>query len=130
MATFPRIRVTAVKGCENGAGTVPSISIKDLDFWFGEKQVLFGVSLDLAPKTVTAIIGPSGCGKSTILRTLNRIYELYPDRRAEGAVMFEGRNILSNGEDLNLLRGKIGMIFQTATPFPMSVYENVAWGIC
>ena len=105
------------------------IQIRDLNFYYKKFHALKGINLSLYDKRVTAFIGPSGCGKSTLLRILNRIYQLYPDQRAEGQVMVDGRNILDPGVDLNLLRAKIGMVFQKPTPFPMSIYDNVAFGI-
>jgi phosphate transport system ATP-binding protein len=103
--------------------------IQDLRFYYDDYEALKGVSLPLYDRRVTAFIGPSGCGKSTLLRVLNRIYELYPGQRATGEVLVDGENILSPGRDLNLLRSKIGMVFQKPTPFPMSIYDNVAFGI-
>ena len=108
---------------------VEKIQIRDLNFYYKKFHALKGINLSLYDKRVTAFIGPSGCGKSTLLRILNRIYQLYPDQRAEGQVMVDGRNILDPGVDLNLLRAKIGMVFQKPTPFPMSIYDNVAFGI-
>jgi len=103
--------------------------IKDLRFYYKNFEALKGIDLPLYDKQVTAFIGPSGCGKSTLLRVLNRIYELYPDQRATGEVLVDGENILDPGQDTNLLRAKIGMVFQKPTPFPMSIYDNVAFGI-
>src|ERR1700740_2700391 len=103
--------------------------IRNVDFFYGSFRALKNVSLPLHDKRVTAFIGPSGCGKSTLLRVLNRIYELYPGQRATGEVLVDGENILAPGLDLNLLRAKIGMVFQKPTPFPMSIYDNVAFGI-
>ncbi|HEX4113701.1 MAG TPA: phosphate ABC transporter ATP-binding protein PstB [Stellaceae bacterium] len=103
--------------------------VKDLRFYYKDYEALKGINLPLYDKRVTAFIGPSGCGKSTLLRVLNRIYELYPDQRATGEVLVDGGNILDAGQDLNLLRAKIGMVFQKPTPFPMSIYDNVAFGI-
>jgi len=105
------------------------IQIRDLNFYYKKFHALKGINLSLYDKRVTAFIGPSGCGKSTLLRILNRIYQLYPDQRAVGEVVVDGRNILDPGIDLNLLRAKIGMVFQKPTPFPMSIYDNVAFGI-
>ena len=105
------------------------ISIRNLDFFYGRSQALKHINLSIFANKVTAVIGPSGCGKSTLLRVLNRIYDLYPGQRATGEVLFEGENILSPKTDLNLLRARIGMVFQKPTPFPMSIYENVAFGI-
>ncbi len=105
------------------------IDIRDLNFYYGKTHALKGVSVPLYDRKVTAFIGPSGCGKSTLLRVLNRIYELYPNQFAKGEVLLDGENILTNGQDLNLLRAKIGMVFQKPTPFPMTIYENIAFGI-
>ena len=110
------------------AGTV-KVDIRGLSFYYGANQALKNVSLPLFDRKVTAFIGPSGCGKSTLLRVLNRIYELYPNQRAEGEVVLEGQNILSAALDTNLLRSRIGMVFQKPTPFPMTIYDNVAFGI-
>jgi phosphate transport system ATP-binding protein len=108
---------------------VPKVEIKDLRFYYKDFEALKGINLTLYDKRVTAFIGPSGCGKSTLLRILNRIYELYPGQRASGEVIVDGKNILEPGQDVNLLRAKIGMVFQKPTPFPMTIYENIAFGI-
>jgi phosphate transport system ATP-binding protein len=109
---------------------IPSkLAVRHLDFYYGDNQALFDNNLDIAEHQVTAIIGPSGCGKSTHLRVYNRIYELYRDQRATGEVWLDGVNILSPAQDVMELRKKIGMIFQKPTPFPMSVFENVAYGL-
>jgi phosphate transport system ATP-binding protein len=105
------------------------IAIKNLDFYYGDSKALKNINLDLIDRTVTAFIGPSGCGKSTLLRILNRMYDLYPGQRATGDVMLDGQNILSPGVDMNLLRARVGMVFQKPTPFPMSIYDNIAFGI-
>jgi phosphate transport system ATP-binding protein len=107
----------------------PKISIRHLDFFYGRFQGLKNINLDVAEGKVTAFIGPSGCGKSTLLRTMNRMYSLYPGQRAVGEIVFNGQNILDPGVDLNLLRAKVGMVFQKPTPFPMSIYENIAFGV-
>jgi len=107
----------------------PKMSIRNLDFFYGDAQALKSVSFDIAEREVTAFIGPSGCGKSTLLRTLNRMYSLYPRQRATGEIRFNGRNILDASTDLNLLRAKVGMVFQKPTPFPMSIYDNIAFGV-
>jgi phosphate transport system ATP-binding protein len=109
--------------------TRQKVQIHNVNFYYGATHALKNVSLPLQDKCVTAFIGPSGCGKSTLLRILNRIYELYPGQRATGEVLVDGENILSPGLDLNLLRAKIGMVFQKPTPFPMSIRDNVAFGI-
>ncbi len=111
------------------AGLAEKVTIRDLDFFYGDTRALKSISLPLYQNKVTAFIGPSGCGKSTLLRVLNRMYDLYPNQRATGEVMFDGDNILSPQQDLNLLRARIGMVFQKPTPFPMSIYENIAFGI-
>jgi phosphate transport system ATP-binding protein len=108
---------------------VEKVSIRDLSFFYDQSKALKNISLPLYDKKVTAFIGPSGCGKSTLLRVLNRIYDLYPKQRATGEVLLDGNNILSPKQDLNLLRAKIGMVFQKPTPFPMSIYDNVAFGV-
>jgi phosphate transport system ATP-binding protein len=106
-----------------------TIEISGLNFFYGKTQSLHNVNLDVHEKQVTAFIGPSGCGKSTLLRTLNRMYDLYPGQRAEGSIMYRGRNILEPGQDVNMLRAKVGMVFQKPTPFPMSIYDNIAFGV-
>ena len=105
------------------------IEIRNLDFYYGQSKALKNVNLSIHDRTVTAFIGPSGCGKSTLLRVLNRMYDLYPGQRAQGEVMFNGENILNSNVDLNLLRSRIGMVFQKPTPFPMTIYENIAFGV-
>ena len=105
------------------------LQVPGLSLYYGDKQALFDVSLNIPKKRVTAFIGPSGCGKSTLLRTLNRMFELYPEQRAEGEINFEGENILKSKLDIAILRAKIGMVFQKPTPFPMSIYENIAFGV-
>src|SRR5262245_2784090 len=105
------------------------VAVKNLDFYYGSLRALKSISLSILRNKVTAIIGPSGCGKSTLLRVLNRIYEIYPHQRAEGEVLLDGENILSRKQDLNLLRAKVGMVFQKPTPFPMTIFDNIAFGI-
>ncbi len=107
----------------------PRISISELDFYYGTNRALKGISLDLPEKQVTGMIGPSGCGKSTLLRVLNRMYDLYPGQRAEGRVMMDGVNLIAPDVDLNSLRSRVGMVFQKPTPFPMSIYENISFGV-
>ena len=109
--------------------TQNAIEVRNLDFYYSNFKGLKNVNLDIAEHRVTAFIGPSGCGKSTLLRTLNRMYSLYPGQRAEGEINFYGQNILEKGQDLNLLRAQIGMVFQKPTPFPMSIYDNIAFGV-
>ena len=110
-------------------GSRHKVQIRNVNFYYGAAHALKNINLPLHDKSVTAFIGPSGCGKSTLLRVLNRIYELYPGQRATGEVLVDGENILSPGRDLNLLRAKIGMVFQKPTPFPMSIHDNIAFGI-
>nr|WP_240954198.1 phosphate ABC transporter ATP-binding protein PstB [Solimonas marina] len=105
------------------------VSVRNLNFFYGDYRALKDISLPLYDRKVTAFIGPSGCGKSTLLRILNRMYDLYPGQRAEGEVLLDGENILDPKADLNLLRARIGMVFQKPTPFPMSIYDNIAFGI-
>ena len=105
------------------------MTLRNLDFYYGAMQALSGLNLPLYDRRVTAFIGPSGCGKSTMLRVLNRMYDLYPNQRAEGEVLLDGESILRPGLDLNLLRSRVGMVFQKPTPFPMSIYDNIAFGI-
>jgi phosphate transport system ATP-binding protein len=105
------------------------LEVRNLNFYYGAFQGLKNINLDIQKNTVTAFIGPSGCGKSTLLPTLNRMYDLYPGQRAEGEINFDGENILNPKQDLNLLRSRIGMVFQKPTPFPMSIYDNIAFGV-
>lgn len=107
----------------------PQISIRNLNFYYGKALALKGINLDIYKGKVTAFIGPSGCGKSTLLRTINRMYDLYPGQRAEGELMIDGHNILAGDIDTIALRAKVGMVFQKPTPFPMSIYENIAFGV-
>jgi len=128
MNASPAISVAAPHATERRA-TSEKITISDLDFFYGEARALKSISLPLYGNMVTAFIGPSGCGKSTLLRVLNRMYDLYPNQRAAGRVMFDGTDILSPQQDINVLRARIGMVFQKPTPFPMTIYENIAFGI-
>jgi phosphate transport system ATP-binding protein len=105
------------------------IAVKSFNFYYGKYHALKNVNLEIFKRHVTAFIGPSGCGKSTLLRTFNRMYDLYPDQRAEGEILLDDKNILDRSVDLNELRAKIGMVFQKPTPFPMSIYDNIAFGI-
>ncbi len=105
------------------------VAVRNVNFFYGEYQALKDVTLPIYERKVTALIGPSGCGKSTLLRIFNRMYDLYPKQRAEGEILFEGKNLLDPKQDLNLLRARIGMVFQKQTPFPMSIYDNIAFGI-
>jgi phosphate transport system ATP-binding protein len=128
----PRIEVRAKASEPEGLARpelVEKVVIRDLSFFYKDFEALHGINLTLYDRHVTAFIGPSGCGKSTLLRTLNRIYDLYPGQRATGEILIDGQNILEPGQDLNLLRAKVGMVFQKPTPFPMSIFDNVAFGI-
>jgi phosphate transport system ATP-binding protein len=111
------------------AATPPKLRVRNLDFFYGRFHALKKVSLDIPEKRVTAFIGPSGCGKSTLLRTFNRMFELYPEQRAQGEVVMDGENILTSRRDVSLIRARIGMVFQKPTPFPMSIYDNIAFGV-
>jgi phosphate transport system ATP-binding protein len=115
----------------NGTPAVAAskIQVRNLDFFYGKFQGLKNVNLDIAENMVTAFIGPSGCGKSTLLRTLNRMYDLYPGHVARGEIFLNGKNILARDQDVNALRAKVGMVFQRPTPFPMSIYDNIAFGV-
>ncbi|MEJ0097905.1 MAG: phosphate ABC transporter ATP-binding protein PstB [Bauldia sp.] len=123
--------LTVVPAAAKAAEARPAakMEVKNLRFFYGDSLALKGISLALADRRVTAFIGPSGCGKSTLLRVLNRMYDLYPRQRAEGEVLLDGHNILNPGQDLNLLRAKVGMVFQKPTPFPMTIFDNIAFGI-
>ena len=107
----------------------PKLRVRSLNFYYGKFQALKDVSLDVQERKVTAFIGPSGCGKSTLLRTFNRMFELYPEQRAEGEIAMDGENLLQSRRDISLIRAKVGMVFQKPTPFPMSVYDNIAFGV-
>jgi phosphate transport system ATP-binding protein len=113
----------------NTGGLIEKIAIRNLDFFYGDNRALKSISCSLYHGKVTAFIGPSGCGKSTLLRVLNRMYDLYPNQRATGQVRLDDEDILSRSQDLNLLRAKVGMVFQKPTPFPMTIFENIAFGI-
>ena len=106
-----------------------AIEVRNLSFFYGTFKGLMDINLNIAEHKVTAFIGPSGCGKSTLLRTFNRMYSLYPGQRAEGEIKLYGQNILDAGQDLNLLRARVGMVFQKPTPFPMSIFDNIAFGV-
>jgi phosphate transport system ATP-binding protein len=105
------------------------LTVRDLNFYYGAFHALKNINLDIPEKKVTAFIGPSGCGKSTLLRVFNRMFELYPEQRAEGQVLLDGQNLLSAKEDVSLIRAKVGMVFQKPTPFPMSIFDNIAFGV-
>jgi phosphate transport system ATP-binding protein len=111
------------------AGLTTQVVFKNVNFFYGKYHALKNINLEIYKGHVTAFIGPSGCGKSTLLRTVNRMYDLYPEQRAEGELLLDGTNILDRDMDLNMLRAKVGMVFQKPTPFPMSIYENIAFGV-
>ena len=124
--------VSRENGSKHGTeDSVPAVKlqVRDLNFYYGKFQALKSVTMDIPERRVTAFIGPSGCGKSTLLRVFNKMYALYPDQRAEGEIIMGGENLLTSKQDVSLLRAKIGMVFQKATPFPMSIYDNIAFGI-
>src|SRR3954453_20873371 len=123
------VSLSSVPG--RGAATMNEarIAMRNLHFYYGSNEALKGINLDLPDRQVTGMIGPSGCGKSTLLRCLNRMYDLYPGQRAEGEVIMDGQNILGRDVDLNDLRSRVGMVFQKPTPFPMSIYDNIAFGV-
>jgi len=107
----------------------PKLRVSKLNFYYGGFHALKNVTLDIAERKVTAFIGPSGCGKSTLLRTFNRMYSLYPEQRAEGEILMDGENLITTRQDVSLIRARIGMVFQKPTPFPMSIYDNIAFGV-
>jgi len=109
--------------------TKPKVLVNNLNFFYGNYRALKDINLSIAEKKVTAFIGPSGCGKSTLLRTFNRMYQLYPKQKATGEIILDGANILDAKQDLNILRAKVGMVFQKPTPFPMSIYDNISFGV-
>jgi phosphate transport system ATP-binding protein len=113
----------------DAAASPAKLQVRDLNFYYGRFHALKNITLDIPERRVTAFIGPSGCGKSTLLRTFNRMFELYPEQRAEGRVVLGGENILASREDVSLIRARIGMVFQKPTPFPMSIYDNIAFGV-
>jgi phosphate transport system ATP-binding protein len=128
-ATFSTLSTAALMPEPMAKVIEPKLSARGLDFFYGTEQALRGVNLDVPERKVTALIGPSGCGKSTLLRVFNRIYSLYPGQRASGHVQLDGENVLDPKYSLNRLRSKVGMVFQKPVPFPMSIYDNVAYGI-
>jgi len=130
-ANVPRqaMRMEVPARSEALGATVAKLQVRNLNFYYGAFHALKSISLDIPERRVTAFIGPSGCGKSTLLRTFNRMYSLYPEQRAEGEVLMGGENLLDSKQDVALLRAKIGMVFQKPTPFPMSIYENIAFGV-
>jgi phosphate transport system ATP-binding protein len=120
---------TVAHNAGSADGLLEKVTVQNLDFYYGDNRALKDINVSLYHGRVTAFIGPSGCGKSTLLRILNRMYDLYPNQRATGAVRLDNDDILSPSQDLNLLRAKVGMVFQKPTPFPMTIYENIAFGI-
>ena len=126
---YPAATLSQRETLSSKAKPLSKISVRNLNFHYGNHQALFDNNLEITPNCVTAIIGPSGCGKSTHIRVYNRIYELYPKQRATGQVLLDGEDLLADDVDLIELRRKIGMIFQKPTPFPMSIFENVAYGL-
>jgi len=114
---------------ENTVTPPSKMTVRDLNFYYGKFQALKGINLDIPENCVTAFIGPSGCGKSTLLRTFNRMFELYPEQRAEGEILLDGENLLDKNHNVALLRARIGMVFQKPTPFPMSIFDNIAFGV-
>jgi phosphate transport system ATP-binding protein len=127
LATFTT--PTATHGPSHAEDLTEKVAVRNLDFFYGDHRALKTINVSLYQGKVTAFIGPSGCGKSTLLRVLNRMYDLYPNQRATGEVTLDNENILEPGQDLNLLRAKVGMVFQKPTPFPMTIFENIAFGI-
>ncbi|MGB8275866.1 MAG: phosphate ABC transporter ATP-binding protein PstB [Alphaproteobacteria bacterium] len=128
-AGAPALPLAEAQEVEEAEPLVPKLLVENLNFHYGNHLALDSVNITFHEKRVTAIIGPSGCGKSTLLRTLNRIYELYPEQRADGEIWMDGRNILARDVNLNNLRSRIGMVFQKPTPFPMSIFDNIAFGV-
>jgi len=120
---------SSIQLAEPTAKVEPKIEVKNLEFFYGRQKALKGINLTIHSQLVTALIGPSGCGKSTLLRAFNRIYELYPKQRATGEILLDGQNLLNGRSDINLLRKKVGMVFQAPTPFPLSIYDNIAFGV-
>ncbi len=128
-AVAPNPEDIPMKTLSSTAGGAGKIEVRDLSFYYGKYQALKNIGLGIATNRVTAFIGPSGCGKSTLLRAFNRMYELYPGQRATGEILLDGENVLAPGTDLFRLRARVGMVFQKPTPFPMTIYENIAFGV-
>src|SRR6185436_15507071 len=126
-----RLLRTAVRAAATPAlhDLKPKLQVRGLNFFYGAYQALRNITLDIPEHKVTAFIGPSGCGKSTLLRTFNRMYSLYPEQRAEGEILMDGENLVTTRQDVSLIRARIGMVFQKPTPFPMSIYDNIAFGV-
>ncbi len=133
MATLARDASAQRQGRESGDAVATAetveIAFRNFQFYYGKYHALKNINLDIYKRRVTAFIGPSGCGKSTLLRTMNRMYDLYPEQRAEGELLFNGQNMIASNVDLNDLRARVGMVFQKPTPFPMSIYDNIAFGV-
>lgn len=129
MQAMPLADMEADSATSAVSGRPTAIQVNNLDFYYGKTHALHNITLGFPERSVTGMIGPSGCGKSTLLRVLNRMYDLYPGQRATGEVLFAGQNILGSGLDVNALRSRVGMVFQKPTPFPMSIYDNIAFGI-
>jgi phosphate transport system ATP-binding protein len=129
-ATYGASSLTSsIRLAEPTAGAEAKIEVKNLEFFYGRQKALKGINLTIHSQLVTALIGPSGCGKSTLLRAFNRIYELYPKQKATGEILLDGQDLLNRRADLNLLRKKVGMVFQAPTPFPLSIHDNIAFGV-
>jgi len=129
-SSLPQASLTSsIRLADTPPESEPRIEVKNLEFFYGKQRALKGISLTIRTGLVTALIGPSGCGKSTLLRTFNRIYELYPKQKAVGEILLDGEDILNGKTDFNLLRKKVGMVFQAPTPFPLSIYDNIAFGV-
>ena len=122
-------RTASAQAPESLPLTPPKITVRNLNFYYGKFHALKSINLEIPENKVTAFIGPSGCGKSTLLRTFNRMFELYPEQRAEGEILLDCENLLTSKQDVALLRAKVGMVFQKPTPFPMSIYDNIAFGV-
>ncbi|WP_373295803.1 phosphate ABC transporter ATP-binding protein PstB [Kushneria pakistanensis] len=125
----PRQTPKNASGITNAAAVPAKLSVNDLNFYYGDFQAIKNVSMEIPSNQVTAYIGPSGCGKSTLLRCFNRMHDLYPGLKTKGGILLDGQDINASGVDINLLRARIGMVFQKPTPFPMSVYDNIAFGV-
>jgi len=128
----PSVSLTGAERWPTRGATViesPKFQVRNLNFYYGSFHALHDITLDIAEKKVTTFIGPSGCGKTTLIRCFNRIFELHPGHRASGEILLDGENILAKGQDVHALRAKVGMVFQKPTPFPMSVYDNIAFGV-
>ena len=129
LSSTPNASIAVAERAAANPNAAVKLKVDKLDFYYGEKRALKGINLDMVDRQVTAMIGPSGCGKSTLLRVLNRMYDLYPGQRAEGKVLLDGQNVIGKEIDPAVLRARIGMVFQKPTPFPMSIYDNIAFGV-